>query len=115
MELYDIEENTWQFTAPLPIPLFGGSVTVVNNRLFYFGGMDVYGKVFNTAYEYVPQPTGKFFSKTYEIIFRFFDFFFSGQEFNRITNAKPGIISYWKEHPNLNLNSKFLVALGYEL
>ena len=71
MELYDIEENTWQFTAPLPIPLFGGSVTVVNNRLFYFGGMDVYGKVFNTAYEYVPQPTGKFFSKTYEIIFRF--------------------------------------------
>ena len=61
MELYDIEENTWQFTAPLPIPLFGGSVTVVNNRLFYFGGMDVYGKVFNTAYEYVPQPTGNLF------------------------------------------------------
>ena len=75
MELYDIEEDTWQFTAPLPIPLFGGSVTVVNNRLFYFGGMDVYGKVFNTAYEYVPQPTGKFFSKTYEIIFRFLNFF----------------------------------------
>ena len=95
MELYDIEEDTWQFTAPLPIPLFGGSVTVVNNRLFYFGGMDVYGKIFNTAFEYVPRPTG--------------------QEFNRITNAKPGIISYWKEHPNLNLNSKFLVALGYEL
>ncbi len=92
MELYDIEMDHWQFTTALPKPLHGGSVTVVNNRLFYFGGEDIYKEVSNSAYEYIPKP--------------------AGQEYSDKGSA---LLSYWEESPNLDLNSHFLVAIGYEL
>ena len=96
VELYDISNDKWIWTTALPRPLYGGTVTVVANRLFYFGGIDVFGDVSNSAFEFVPQA--------------------NGMEFNKIKGAKQVVNSYWVEHRNLTLNSsKFLVAIGYEL
>lgn len=91
--MYDVELDHWQFTASLPKPLYGGSVAIVNNRLIYFGGVDMYFGVSNSAFEYIPKP--------------------SGLEFN-LNGTK--INSYWKEHGDLPLgSSQFIVAIGYEI
>lgn len=78
----------------MPIPLYGGSVAVVQNRLFYFGGQDVFRQTSDSAFEYVPKP--------------------SGQEYKN--DKSLNINSYWKEYSNMGLGqNEFMIAIGYEL
>lgn len=94
VEVYDIELDIWRFTSPMPIPLYGGSVAVVQNRIFYFGGTDIFRQNSDVAFEYIPKP--------------------SGQEY---ANDKTlNINSYWKEYSDLGLGQNdFMIAIGYEL
>ncbi len=65
VEVYDIERNIWKFTRELPEPTKDGSVAVIENRLFHFGGYmkgkknldgEVEDKEVHDIYEYVPHP-----------------------------------------------------------
>ena len=92
VELYDIAEDRWSFTATLPKPLYGGSATMVKSRFFFFGGEDPYREFSNTIYEYIPRPAGADYGGN---------------------NAE--ILSFWKEHQPLDQKNQFLIAIGYEL
>ena len=91
VELYNINSGRRVFTAMLPKPLHGGSLTYAGSRLIYFGGVDPYGEASAVAYEYIPRPSGLDFDP-----------------------EKTDINSFWKEHP-LNVSSRHLIAFGYSL
>ena len=75
--------------------MHGGSVAVVNNRLFYFGGLNAYDEISTSAYEYIP--------------------YIYGREFNQASNRKDEILSYWKEHPNVIPENLFMVTTSFKL
>ena len=91
MELFQISTGRRVFTATLPKPLHGGSLTFAGSRLFYIGGLDPYGEPSKVAYEYMPRPAGLDYDP----------------EITKIN-------SFWKEHP-LNVSSRHTIAMGYSL
>ncbi|XP_055350089.1 kelch-like protein 17 [Paramacrobiotus metropolitanus] len=49
VEFYDLEKNTWQPVAGLPLPLGHFAMVATNNRLYVFGGRSTWGGTFTTA------------------------------------------------------------------
>jgi hypothetical protein len=56
VEIYSINKKKWQFTKDTPVPIKGGRVAVIENKLFHFGGLTTgdNGKAY--IYEFVPHP-----------------------------------------------------------
>ena len=91
VELFNIVSGRRSFSAPLPKPLYGGSLTLAGPKLFYVGGVDPYGEPSDMAYEYVPRASGVDFHPD-----------------------NTGINSFWKEH-KLNISSRTSIAVGYSM
>ncbi len=54
LEVFDLNEETWDSNAPLPLKLSGYALTVFEGQMFLFGGWDG-EKVTNTVYRYDPS------------------------------------------------------------
>jgi len=58
VQVYDVAQNRWQYTTPLPIPLNHQMAAAVNGRLYVIGGQTDAGSAYtNTVFEYNPVTT----------------------------------------------------------
>jgi hypothetical protein len=58
VQVYDVAENRWQYTTPLPIPLNHQMAAAVNGRIYVIGGQTDAGNAYtNTVFEYNPVTT----------------------------------------------------------
>jgi N-acetylneuraminic acid mutarotase len=55
VQVYDVAQNRWQYTTPLPIPLNHQMAAAVNGRLYVIGGQTTDSSGYtNTVFEYNP-------------------------------------------------------------
>ncbi|KAK7403915.1 hypothetical protein QQX98_010322 [Neonectria punicea] len=57
VEVYDVQQDTWSYAAPLPIPMNHANVATVNGKVYVLGGLSG-GEAFRAlpnSYEYNPS------------------------------------------------------------